>query len=732
MRLSASLFWAATTAVQGVAAYWMEEVAHQGKAPYHADPDYQVFRNVKDFGAVGDGVTDDTAAINEAISAGQRCAPQECKQSTTSPAVVYFPSGTYLVSGSIIDYYYTQLIGDPTDRPVIKASADFPTDTTVGVIDGNRYGADGLAWIAVNVFFRQVQNFIIDTTAISASANAIGIHWPSSQATALSNVEFRLSSAAGTQHVGVLMEEGSGGLLNDLTFRGGLVGAKLGNQQYTARNLQFFGCETAISQLWNWGWTYKSLHVEDCGVGIDVLDNNTASITILDSQFTRVDQAIKTKRDGDKTTPKASGSLVLENVSFDTVGAILTGPNGVVIPGDSAGEALIEGFADGHLYNYTGPNVYVGDDRKYFPALPLCLTVTSTMKSPSPPMAIGDGTEDATAILNKFFAHVAGTDKVAFIDAGYYVITDTVTIPAGVRVVGEALASVLLGTGPVFSDIENPVPVIRVGKPGDKGRVEWSDMIVSTRGATAGAKLIEWNLNSSGEPSGMWDVHVRVGGFAGTELQLAQCPKTPTETNVVNEDCIAAYISLHVTKSAGGLYNENCWVWVADHDIEDPDYAQITIFAGRGILVESETGRIFISGSGSEHHVLYHPTPATVPFPPVAALQDPDFATSCRDVPDDVPCAMAWGLRVIGSKDIVIFGAGLYSFFNNYSTDCCQPTSGTECQQRIFEVVGSSLTTYNLNTIGTVRMVTRHGKDIAFARDNTAGFVDTIAVYYNA
>ncbi|PKS06887.1 hypothetical protein jhhlp_006713, partial [Lomentospora prolificans] len=146
-----------------------------------------------------------------------------------------------------------------------------------------------------------------------------------------------------------------------------------------------------------------------------------------------------------------------------------------------------------------------------------------------------------------------GTDKVAFIDAGYYVITDTVTIPAGVRVVGEALASILLGTGPVFSNMEKPVPVIRVGNPGDRGRVEWSDMIVSPRGPTAGAKLIEWNLYSPGEPSGMWDVHVRIGGFAGTELQLAQCPTTPTESNVINEDCIAAYLSLHVTKSAGGL-----------------------------------------------------------------------------------------------------------------------------------------------------------------------------------
>jgi glucan 1,3-beta-glucosidase len=91
-------------------------------------------RNVKDFGAKGDGKTDDTAAINEAISSGNRCAPGQCGSSSTTPAVVYFPAGTYIVSGSIIDYYYTQMIGNPNCMPVIKASSGF---NSRWVIDGN-------------------------------------------------------------------------------------------------------------------------------------------------------------------------------------------------------------------------------------------------------------------------------------------------------------------------------------------------------------------------------------------------------------------------------------------------------------------------------------------------------------------------------------------------------------------------------------------------------------------
>lgn len=37
------------------AGYWMEEIGHHGISPYHPDDAYQVFRNVKEFGAVGDG-----------------------------------------------------------------------------------------------------------------------------------------------------------------------------------------------------------------------------------------------------------------------------------------------------------------------------------------------------------------------------------------------------------------------------------------------------------------------------------------------------------------------------------------------------------------------------------------------------------------------------------------------------------------------------------------------------
>jgi len=198
-------------------------------------------------------VTDDTAAINLAISSGGRCTPGSCQSSTNTPAVVYFPAGTYVISSSIVDYYYTQIIGNPNCVPTIKASANFTGANGFGLIDGDPYGANGLDYGATNVFWRSIRNFVIDMRSIPANESATGIHWPTAQATSLQFITFRMSDAATTQHQAVFIESGSGGFMTDLTFYGGLNGINVGNQQFTMVNLTFYNAKTAINQLWDWG-----------------------------------------------------------------------------------------------------------------------------------------------------------------------------------------------------------------------------------------------------------------------------------------------------------------------------------------------------------------------------------------------------------------------------------------------------------------------------------------------
>jgi len=128
----------------------------------------------------------------------------------------------------------------------------------------------------------------------------------------------------------------------------------------------------------------------------------------------------------------------------------------------------------------------------------------------------------------------------------------------------------------------------------------------------------------------------------------------------------------------------------------------------------------------------YQPNPnATVPFPRNAALGDPVFPTTPYIDANgtNVPNANAWGLRVVNSQEILVYGAGLYEFFNNWSTDCLNQGGGASCQSRIFSVENSQVYLYDLHTIGTRNMITLDGVDIAKFSDNIAGFTDEIAVF---
>lgn len=581
------------------------------------------------------------------------------------------------------------------------------------MIDGDQYepgnAAGVLGFGATNVFWRQIRNFVIDLTSIPSTSQATGIHWPTAQATSLQNIVFQMSSNKGTQHQGVFIEGGSGGFMNDLVFYGGLNGVVFGNQQFTVRNLTFYNSVTAISQIWNWGWTYKSISVNNCSVGLDMTNGNAnpltvGSVTILDSSFTNTAVGFLTDRVAGSSSPATAGSLVIENVALKNVPvAVQLGTTKATLLAGTTGSTTIAAWGSGNLYNPNGPTTTQGSFTP--PARPTSLLSGSKYYERSKPQyntlpatsfksvrtggAKGDGVTDDTVALQNVITAAATAGNVVFVDAGTYKVTKTIFIPKGSKIVGESY-SVIMSSGSYFSNINSPQAVVQIGNAGDTGIVEWSDMIVSTQGAQAGAILIKWNLASTpASPSGMWDVHTRVGGFTGSSLQKAQCPTTPS-SSTINANCLAAYMSMHVSTTASSLYLENVWLWTADHDVDDPALTQITVYTGRGLYIESTAGTIWLVGTAVEHHSryqyqlsgtqnvfmgqiqtetpYYQPNPAAnQPFAMNATLNDPNYSVMC---PAGAPanCPLALGLRVNACKNVLVYGAGLYSFYNNYST----------------------------------------------------------------
>lgn len=360
------------------------------------------------------------------------------------------------------------------------------------------------------------------------------------------------------------------------------------------------------------------MKINNCRVGLDLTASvngalNIGSITLIDSEINNTPLAINTSW-SETSQPESAGNLYLENVKLNNVDTAVMGPTGVYLKG-SSGSSVIKAWADGHRYLPNGPiktsgpvdpskrpsdlldsqGKYYERSKPHYGSLPLSQFVSARDLG-----ARGDGTTDDTKALNDAIIKAKSEGKVLFLDAGFYKVTDTIYIPPGSKMVGEALASVILSSGDAFNNIDAPKAVVKVALPGEQGRVEISDLIVSTQGQQKGAILIEYNLATyDSEPAGLWDVHTRIGGFAGSNLQVAQCVKTPdikiTKDNLA-QDCIAAYMAMHVTKFGTGLYLENNWLWTADHDLDDAlnNNTQLTIYAGRGLMIESQRGNLWL------------------------------------------------------------------------------------------------------------------------------------------
>ncbi|KAL1862888.1 hypothetical protein VTK73DRAFT_6581 [Phialemonium thermophilum] len=755
------------SAADSAGGYWVGSIQRQGTVAF-GPANYQIFRNVKDFGAKGDGVTDDTDAINKAISAGGRCG-QGCDSSTTTPALVFFPSGTYLVSKPIVQLYYTQFVGDATSPPTLKAASSFQG---MAVIDADPYDNTGNNfWVNQNNFFRQVRNFVIDLTAMPFTAGA-GIHWQVAQATSLQNIVFNMRTDGGDANAqqGIFMDNGSGGFMADLTFNGGKYGAFFGNQQFTTRNMTFNNCKTAIFMNWNWLWTLQDVKINNCGIGIDMSNGGTSqtvgSVLVADSVFKNTPIGVLTSYNPSST--QTNGTLILDNVDMSSgvpaaVSDALT--KSTILPGNQKVASYVQGRAYGATGGTAGkavqsPQTAISKPqsllnkatgkvftrvRPQYENLPASSFVSVKSKG-----AKGDGKTDDTAAIQAVLDS-ATADQVVYFDHGAYLVTDTIKVPKNIKITGEIWPLILAGGNGAFKDQSKPKAVFQVGQPGDVGNVELSDLIFETAGPQPGAILMEWNVAGSSQGSaGMWDVHFRIGGSAGTQMELQQCAKNPNVTNPVDPKCFGAFLLLHITDKASA-YLENTWYWVADHSLEpDAKSQQIDIFNGRGVLIETD-GPVWGFGTASEHSVLYNyqirnssavylaliqtETPyfqgnpsATTPFKVNAKFGDPDFSASCK-AGSGSGCARAWGLRVVDSKDVFVYGAGLYSFFDNYSQTCLKTES---CQDNMVSFERSQVHLLGLSTKASTNMLTIDGRSTALDKDNRNNFCATLALFKSA
>ncbi|KAJ6101768.1 hypothetical protein N7486_004195 [Penicillium sp. IBT 16267x] len=715
--------------------WWYESVIHNGQSSFMSSTykgNYQVFRNVvTQYGADNTGRTDASARIQAAINAGaSNGGPSRNSGSmgtTGQPAVIYLPAGTYLVTGSIQLYVGTLLVGDPLNPPVIKAAANFPNDHIVYGKDPNQGGTTN--------FYIGIKNIIIDSTAVSPSQSIALLDWTVSQATQLANVVFNMPDYS-TGHVGVTSQYdyNSNIILNDLTFYGGATGLKLSGQQWILKNIKTSGTTTGIS-AGGFNVVCLDCYFEYAATGIDAT-GISGSLVVIDSSASNLGTMISS----------GANSITLENISNSGTTLQI---NGQTVLSGNVGDTWVYGhyYARGSWSAQTAAGLDLTTPRsasllsggKYVTVAPPTYQQYSVnnvinIKTVSGYPVYGDGATDDTANINAILSQYAGC-KIIYFPAGTYIVTNTINVPKGSIIYGDAYGTAISAVGGNFYNPAAPTTMVRVGNAGDVGTAQISDMVFTVADVLQGCKLVEVNIAGSTPGAvGFWNCHFRIGGAAGSKVET-NCGGTP-------DQCRAAWGLLHLT-STSSAYIENMWGWTADHDL-DGGYGQ-TISTGRGLLVEATAGT-WLVGTSMEHHTLYQYNynnaqnvfsafqqsetpywqgpgndPAPAPWSSYLTSSDPNFS-NCAGQP--ATCNMAWFERISGSSNLFLYNGMLWAFFNNYG-GC-----NGDCQENAVDISSSSaLYIYGQNVRAVTNIFLEDSSAIATESANSGGWGGVVAAY---
>ena len=215
--------------------------------------------SVKDFGAVGDGVTDDTAAIQAAINSGS-----PYSTSTTSGLQIYFPHGKYKISTALdlsnchgvgligAGPYATEIFTTSTTEVIKGIGTSSTSLMAVSVCDMTIRGGGLSNTGAHGINFQWVNSGLIENVIFFGCRNAVNLYhqWQ----TVLFNLRI-VGAGADQNYTGVWMGE------SDLTHIDNAVQATnvlvqnttaYGFRLINAQGSKFLNCEAGGGMIYGW------------------------------------------------------------------------------------------------------------------------------------------------------------------------------------------------------------------------------------------------------------------------------------------------------------------------------------------------------------------------------------------------------------------------------------------------------------------------------------------------
>ncbi|KAH8810931.1 pectin lyase fold/virulence factor [Xylogone sp. PMI_703] len=683
---------------------------------------------------------------------------------TGKPALVYFPSGTYMVNTTIQMWLMTQIVGNPSNLPTLKATSDFSSSFPISAGSTNKIDLLLSGWDLTDGstlnFYIGVRNIILDTTSVPASNQMTALNRAVSQGTSLYNIQINMPDSSQHSSIEMLSNTGccgggSGTMLGDLKITGGLIGIHLSGQQYLFKSITFNGCNTAIKVDSQFFATFIDMNFNNGATAIDVSNCNTGDIALIDSSAAFIGTVINAC-----SSKTGQGSVLVENFQNTNSGPTVKAGSTTLLSGSIEGT-----WVTGNVYIDNTNNPVVNHKQtETLPSTnkPEALLVNGKYLTKAPPQyeqygssqfasvkvfgAVGDGKVDDTAAITAALTANAGC-KIAYFPHGVYRVTDTIYVPPGSRLVGEvwSVISDMYSSNEDFANSSFPIPLIQVGNPGEVGVAELSDLVLTTSDILPGTILLQIHMAgiNPGDVSTS-NVHTRIGGAADTIVDsVCTIDTTP-------QQCKATFLSVHITPS-GSPYIENMWAWTADHSLDKG--GSRVIATGRGVLIES-TEATWMMGTASKHHTLYaynvvnaqnvvfffqqiespywqpNSGAASIWTPDTTRWFDPNFA-NCAST--DLLCQMSWGMRILGGSSIIVYGSGVWTFFDNLGN--CTGSNGI-CQENAYEVVSYPTNTYLycLNSKDTTNLIfgeTASGTNgvLANTLNNPGGWGGDLAAY---
>ena len=390
--------------------------------------------NIRDFGAKGDGKTDDTAAIQHAIRSIRK---------TKWTRVIYFPNGTYIITEPIrFDYYVNNpkrsmrqgpwLYGETRDGVVLKVPDNSPAFADLNkpapVIQAHPHA--GTRKTSADWFDRIMVNFTVDC---GNNPGAIGIRFYSNNT----------------------------GLLRDVVIKGsGVIGLDFGfisqNGPLLAQRIRIEGFQTGLQT----GHSINSQTVSDIeivGWTKHAVDNNGQVLTVENLQATPTEGEVVHNKHGVLTLINEKPGLEKKNVVGDGVHFVRIG----------TGEEQVEWTRKATFHIGEGRARSLGLEIKQAPDFAYDLDLNNWVCANDYGMKAGDKQDDAPALQQAINVAAAAGKTTVYIrglakdDPNWYLLKQEVSIHGSVRhILGLGFPRIVGGGRMVIS--EQSAPLVKI------------------------------------------------------------------------------------------------------------------------------------------------------------------------------------------------------------------------------------------------------------------------------